>query len=68
MMAMSIWGRSDEIARAMEAGFSSVLLKPALRDEIIASLSGVWSKHSRQRLDRPDDRANGSIGRRAPLA
>lgn len=44
IVALSGWGRHDDLAHALEAGFSGFLLKPAHPRDILLSLSGLWSK------------------------
>ncbi len=40
IVALSGWGRQEDLAHALEAGFSGFLLKPAQPRDIIRSLSG----------------------------
>ena len=44
IVALSGWGRQEDLAHALEAGFSGFLLKPAQPRDIIRSLSGSWSR------------------------
>jgi CheY-like chemotaxis protein len=44
IVALSGWGRHDDLAQSLEAGFSSFLVKPAHPGDIIRCLSGLWSK------------------------
>jgi CheY-like chemotaxis protein len=44
IVALSGWGRHNDLAYALEVGFSGFLLKPAHPREILLSLSGLWSR------------------------
>jgi CheY-like chemotaxis protein len=44
IVALSGWGRQEDLAHALESGFSGFLLKPAHPRDIMRSLSGIWSK------------------------
>lgn len=46
IVALSGWGRQEDLAHALEAGFSGFLLKPAQPRDIIRSLSGSSSRKS----------------------
>lgn len=44
IVALSGWGRNEDLTRSMEAGFSSFLLKPAHPREILHCLDGICSR------------------------
>ena len=44
IIALSAWGRSDDLTRALEVGFSSFLLKPAHPRDIVRCLTEVQSR------------------------
>jgi DNA-binding response OmpR family regulator len=44
IVALSGWGRHDDVVHALEVGFSGFLLKPAHPRDILRSLSGLWSR------------------------
>ncbi len=44
IIALSGWGRNEDLAQSLEVGFSSFLLKPAHPRDIIRCLDGIWSR------------------------
>ena len=55
IIALSGWGRNEDLAHSLEVGFSSFLLKPAHPRDIIRCLDGIWSRRmppDRQYTDR----------------
>jgi CheY-like chemotaxis protein len=54
IVALSGWGRRDDMAHALEVGFSGFLLKPAQPQDILQSLSGLWSRKTPPSRQLPD--------------
>ena len=46
IIALSGWGRDEDVRRSLEVGFSSFLLKPAHPREIIRCLDGIRSRRT----------------------